>query len=297
MLHVVRALSKRHKSRNLCLTGGVALNCVANARVLRDTDYDSIWVPPCASDSGAPFGSALWHYHQTLGRPRAYQLTHAFHGIGYNESEIAEALRRSDLTYQRLTDQELTHQVAKDLAAGRIVGWFEGRSEVGPRALGNRSILADPRDASIKDRLNSRVKLRASFRPFAPVILEERVSEFFEIDQADPFMTMAPRVRASKADLIPAAVHFDGTARVQTVSRTTNPSLYAVIKRFAELTGVPILLNTSFNRREPIVQTPDEAISCYLQTQLDALVVGSYYSCRDKQHLLVSDAGELQAAE
>jgi carbamoyltransferase len=297
VLHVVRALSKRHKSRNLCLTGGVALNCVANARVLRDTDYDSIWVPPCASDSGAPFGSALWHYHQTLGKPRAYQLTHAFHGIGYSESEIAEALRRYGLTYQRLTEQKLTHQVAKDLAAGRIVGWFQGRSEVGPRALGNRSILADPRDVSIKDKLNSRVKLRAWFRPFAPAILEESVSEFFEIEQADPFMTMAPKVRAGKAGIIPAAVHFDGTARIQTVGRRTNPSLYAVIKRFAELTGVPVLLNTSFNRREPIVQTPDEAISCYLRTQMDALVVGSFYSCREKQQLLANDAGELQAAE
>ena len=297
VLHVVRALSKRHKSRNLCLTGGVALNCVSNARVLRDTDYDSIWVPPCASDSGAPFGSALWHYHQTLGTPRTCQLTHAFHGVGYNESEITEALRRSDLRYQRLSKQQLTHQVAKDLVAGRIVGWFQGRSEVGPRALGNRSILADPRTVGMKDRLNSRVKQRAWFRPFAPAILEERVSEFFEIDQADPFMTMAPRVRASKADLIPAVVHLDGTARIQTVSRRTNPSLYAVIKRFADHTGVPVLLNTSLNCREPIVQTPDQAISCYLRTQMDALVVGDFYSCREKQHLLADDVGELQAAE
>jgi carbamoyltransferase len=279
------------------MAGGVVLNCVANARVLRDTDYDSIWIPPCASDSGAPFGSALWHYHQTLKRPRTYQLTHAFHGIGYSESEIAEALRRSGVAYKRLTKQELTHQVAKDLAAGRIVGWFEGRSEVGPRALGNRSILADPRDVCIKEKLNSRVKLRAWFRPFAPAILEERVSEFLEIEQAVPFMTMAPRVRAGKASLIPAAVHFDGTARVQTVSPRTNPSLHAIIKRFADLTGVPVLLNTSFNRREPIVQTPDEAISCYLQSQLDVLVVGSFYSCREKQHLLANGAGELQAAE
>jgi carbamoyltransferase len=294
-LHVVRALSKRYKSRNLCLIGGVALNCVANARLLCDTDYDSIWIPPCASDSGAPFGSALWHYHQTLGRTRNYRLSHAFHGIGYNESEIVEALRRSGLTYRRLTEQELTHQVAKDLAAGRIVGWFQGRSEVGPRALGNRSILADPRDVSMKDRLNSRVKMRAWFRPFAPAILEERVSEFFEIGQADPFMTMAPRVRAGKAGLIPAAVHFDGTARIQTVSRRTNPSLYALIKRFADLTGVPVLLNTSFNRGEPIVQKPDEAISCYRRSQMDVLVVGSFYSCQ-KQHLLANDAGELQAA-
>jgi carbamoyltransferase len=292
VLHVVRALSKRHKSRNLCLTGGVALNCVANARILRDTDYHSIWVPPCASDSGTPFGSALWHYHQTLGRPRKYQLTHAFHGIGYNESEMAQALDLSGVRYQRLTEQKLIYRVAKDLAAGRIVGWFRGRSEVGPRALGNRSILADPRDTRIKDTLNSRVKLRAWFRPFAAAILEESVSEFFEVEQPDPFMTLAPRVRAGKAGLIPAVVHFDGTARIQTVSRKTNPSLYALIKQFADLTGVPVLLNTSFNRREPIVQRPDEAISCYLRTQMDALVIGNFYSCREKQTILANGAGE-----
>jgi carbamoyltransferase len=245
ILHVVRALSKRYKSRNLCLTGGVALNCVANGRILRDTDYQSVWVPPCASDSGAPLGSALWHYHQTLGKPRTFHLRHAFHGIGYSESEIAEALGRAGLAYERLNEQELIRQVSCDLAVGKIVGWFQGRSEVGPRALGNRSILADPRDVGMKNRLNSRVKHRAWFRPFAPAILEERVAEFFEIDHVDPFMTMAPRVRPDKAKLIPAAVDFDGTARVQTVSRSTNPRLYAVIESFAALTDVPVVLNTS----------------------------------------------------
>ena len=283
ILHVVRGLSKRHKSRNLCLTGGVALNCVANALILRDTDYHSVWVPPCASDSGAPLGSALWHYHQTLGKQRTFQLTHAFHGIGYSESEIAEALRCAGLAYERLTEQALVHQVSRDLAAGKIVGWFQGRSEVGPRALGNRSILADPRDVGMKDRLNSRVKQRAWFRPFAPAILEERVSEFFEIDHVDPFMTMAPKVRAGKAKLIPAAVHFDGTARIQTVSQSTNPRLYAVIEKFAELTGVPVILNTSFNRHEPIVEKPEEAISCYLRTQMDVLVLGNFYSARGER--------------
>jgi carbamoyltransferase len=297
ILHVVRGLSKRHKSRNLCLTGGVALNCVANARILRDTDYHSVWVPPCASDSGAPLGSALWHYHQTLGKQRTFQLTHAFHGIGYSESEIAEALRCAGLAYERLTEQELVRRVSRDLAAGKIVGWFQGRSEVGPRALGNRSILADPRDVGMKDRLNSRVKQRAWFRPFAPAILEERVSEFFEIDHVDPFMTMAPKVRAGKAKLIPAAVHFDGTARIQTVSQSTNPRLYAVIEKFAELTGVPVILNTSFNRHEPIVEKPEEAISCYLRTQMDVLVLGNFYSSRGEGLLPVPRLAELQAAE
>jgi carbamoyltransferase len=281
ILHVVRALSKRHKSRNLCLFGGVALNCVANARILRDTDYHSVWVPPCASDSGAPLGSALWHYHRTLGKPRAFQLTDAFHGLGYGEAEIAGAFRQAGLEHERLPEPELIQQVARDLAAGKIVGWFQGRSEVGPRALGHRSILADPRDACMKDRLNSRVKQRAWFRPFAPAILEERMAEFFEINQLDPFMTMAPKVRSAKAHLIPAAVHFDGTARLQTVGRSTNPLLHAVIEKFAGLTGVPVVLNTSFNLHEPIVETPKDAISCYLRTQMDVLVIGNFYNARE----------------
>ena len=225
VLHIVRALSKSHPARDLCLMGGVALNCVANARVLRDTDYRSVWVPPCASDSGAPLGSALWHYHQTLGHQRHFELTHAFHGSGYSDSEIVNALQEAGLTYQRLDEHELMTQVADDLAAGKIVGWFQGRSEIGPRALGNRSILADARDATMKSEINARVKHREPFRPFAPAVLEERAAEFFEIDQSDPFMTMAPRVKIDKAHLIPAAVHVDGTARIQTVNRRIEPAL------------------------------------------------------------------------
>jgi carbamoyltransferase len=239
----------------------------------------------------------LWHYHQTLGKPRTFQLKHAFHGIGYSEAEIAEALRRAGLAYERLTEQELVHRVSRDLAAGKIVGWFQGRSEVGPRALGNRSILADPRDAGMKDRLNSRVKHRAWFRPFAPAILEERMTDFFEIEQVDPFMTMAPRVRPDKAKLIPAAVHFDGTARVQTVSRSSNPRLYAVIENFAELTDVPVVLNTSFNRHEPIVQKPEEAVACYLHTEMDVFVAGNAYSSREEHLLPVERHAQQQAAE
>lgn len=277
ILHVVRALSKSHPARDLCLIGGIALNCVANARILRDTDYRSVWVPPCASDSGAPLGSTLWHYHQTLGHRRHYELTHAFHGTGYSDSEIVSALQEAGLPYRRLSEHELMTQAARDLAAGKIIGWFQGRSEIGPRALGNRSILADARDATMKDQINARVKHREPFRPFAPAVLEERAAEFFEIDQSDPFMTMAPRVRIDKAQMIPAAVHLDGTARIQTVSRASNPRFYGVIKEFAELTGIPLILNTSFNRQEPIVERPKEAISCYLRTHIDVLVLGDFY--------------------
>jgi carbamoyltransferase len=233
-------------------------------------------VPPCASDSGAPLGSALWHHHQTLGNPRSFELKHSFHGRGYTDAEIARALHRAGLPYQLMGKEELLATVGQGIAAGKIVGWFQGRSELGPRALGNRSILADPRDKAMKDRINARVKHREPFRPFAPAILQERVAEFFEIEQIDPFMTMAPRVRPDKAALIPAGIHVDGTARIQTVDRVSNPRFYGVIEKFAELTGVPVILNTSFNLREPIVQSPENAISCFLRTEMDMLVLGDF---------------------
>jgi carbamoyltransferase len=290
ILHIVRALFKQHPSRNLCLTGGVALNCVANARILRDTDYQSVWVPPCASDSGTPLGSTLWHYHQTMGHRRSFELTRPFYGPHYNGAEIVQALEQAGLQYRRMSQRRLLTKVANDLAAGKIVGWFQGRSEIGPRALGNRSILADARSQTMKDHINGRVKHREPFRPFAPAVLVERMSEFFEIDQRDPFMTMAPKVRADKAHLIPAAVHLDGTARIQTIDRQTNPLFYGLVKEFAELTEIPLILNTSFNRKEPIVERPEEAIACYLHTDMDVLVLGDFY-INDRNPVLVSDAG------
>jgi carbamoyltransferase len=176
-----------------------------------------------------------------------------------------------------MSEREVLAQVAHDLAGGKIIGWFQGRFEMGPRALGNRSILADPRNGAMKDQLNAKVKRREPFRPFAPAVLVERVSEFFEIDQSDPFMTIAPRVRADKVHLIPAALHVDGTARIQTVDQATNPRFYGLIEEFAKLTKIPLILNTSFNRQEPIVARPEEAISCYLRTDMDVLVLGDFY--------------------
>lgn len=278
ILHVVRALCRKHPVRRLCLTGGVAMNCVANAKILEHTDVEEIWVPPCASDTGVPLGSALWHHHQTLGQPRNFMLSHAFYGIGYSDDEIVSALKAAGLTYQRLSERALFASVSRDLADGKIVGWFQDRFEMGARALGNRSILADPRRAEMKDIINARIKHREPFRPFAPAVLIEHASEYFEIDQPDPYMTIAPRVRPEKAQLIPAAVHVDGTGRFQTVERSANPRYYGVIEAFRERTGIPVILNTSFNRQEPIVARPEEAISCYLRTDMDGLVLGSYYS-------------------
>jgi carbamoyltransferase len=260
------------------MAGGVALNCVANAKILEHTDVERLWVPPCASDTGAPFGSALWHYHQTLGKPRTFELEHALYGTAYSDKEVTSALQEAGLSYRRMSESALLGQVAQDLADGKIVGWMQGRFEMGPRALGNRSILADPRRADMRDVLNDKVKKRESFRPFAPAVLLERAGEFFEIDQPDPFMTLAPRVRPDKRSSIPAAVHVDGTGRIQTVTRSSNPRYYGLIEAFGRLTGIPVLLNTSFNRHEPIVASPQDAIRCFLATKMDVLVLGDFYT-------------------
>ena len=289
VLHVARHLAATYPSRNLVLTGGVALNCVANARILRDTDFRRVWVPPCASDTGAPLGSALWHHHLTLGRPREFEMTHAFYGSAYSPEQMRRALDRGGLKFEELDEAELLRRVARDLAENRIVGWFQGRFELGPRALGNRSILASPLRREIRDLINARIKYREPFRPFAPAVLAEYAADYFEISQPDPFMTLAPRVRPDKVDVIPAAVHVDGTGRIQTVDRASNPRYYGVIEEFMKLTGVPVVLNTSFNKQEPIVARPEEAVSCFLRTEMDTLVLGNFYT-RDRPPSAVARA-------
>jgi carbamoyltransferase len=297
ILNRVRSLLREYPVRDLCMTGGVALNCVANAKVLEGTDIRRVWVPPCASDTGAPFGSALWHTHQTLGLPRRFELTHPYYGRAYKNEEIIRALETEGLRYHQLPTAQLLRRVAKDLADGKIVGWFQDRFEMGPRALGNRSILADPRRAEMRDELNDRVKKREPFRPFAPVVLAERASEYFEVTQADPFMTLAPRVRQEKQGVIAAAVHVDGTGRIQTIDRAANPRYYGLIEEFARLTGVPVLLNTSFNRKEPIVASPKDAVSCYLLSGMDVLVLGDFYTTDRKGPPREAHAGAAPAAE
>ncbi|MFM7083834.1 MAG: carbamoyltransferase [Hyphomicrobium sp.] len=278
VLHVVRHLKTKQKSDNLVISGGVGLNCVANARILRDTPFKNVWVSPCASDSGAPFGSSLWYWHQVLRKPRTFEIKHAFYGVDFSDDKIQKALHRYGLRYEKLDESLLLSKVAKDLSNQKIVGWFQGRAEIGPRALGNRSILSDARDVKIKDLINKKIKHREPFRPFAPVVLLERAHEFFEISQPDPFMTLAPRIHADKVHLIPAAAHVDGTGRIQTIERSANPRYYDLIQEFAKITGIPVILNTSFNRQEPVVNSPDDAISCFLRTEMDVLVLGNYYS-------------------
>ena len=296
VLHVVRGLHKKHKSKNLVMSGGVALNCVANARILRETDFEAVWVPPCASDSGAPLGSALYHHHVTLGNKREFVLNHAFYGHEYSDAEVTAALDKAGLKYERMEEAPLLKRVAQDLADQKIVGWFQGRAEMGPRALGNRSILSDARSNAMKDLINARIKHREAFRPFAPVVLFDRMGEFFEFDQPDPFMTMAPRIRPDKLALIPAAGHVDGTGRIQTIDRTQNARYYGIIEEYAKITGIPVLLNTSFNRQEPVVNSPEHAISCYLRTDMDVLVLGNYYSTDRNQAAIARAVVEFMQA-
>lgn len=284
LVHVVGGLLKRYPHRNVVLTGGVALNCVANGRLLERCDIDRLWVPPCASDTGAPLGAALWHSHQTLALPRVMEMTHPFYGAEASDAAIDEALATAGLTATVLPEAALIEATATALAEGKVVGWFQGRFEMGPRALGNRSILADPRRADMKDVLNARVKKREAFRPFAPAVPWERAAEFFDIRQPDPFMTLAPRVRADKRDQIPAAVHVDGTARIQTVEAAANPRYHALLTAFGAKTGVPVLINTSFNENEPIVARPEEAIACFLRTRIDVLVLGTRFIDRAALH-------------
>ena len=293
ILRLVRHFVQKLGARNLVLTGGVALNCVANGRVLAETGIDRLWVPPCASDTGAPLGAALWYSHQTRGLLRQFVMTHAYLGTGYDNARVVSALGAAGIVSEMMPDAALVGRVARDLADGRIVGWYQGRFEMGPRALGHRSILADPRSIAMRERINRLIKKRETFRPFAPAVPVERAAEFFEISQPDPFMTLAPRVRAEKRHLLEAAVHVDGTGRIQTVAKNDNPLYHALLTEFGRLTGVPILINTSFNEQEPIVAQPEEAIACFKRTEMDVLVLGNHYVSRhgrERQNGLETEA-------
>jgi carbamoyltransferase len=251
---------------------------VANGRIQHETPFEEIYIQPSAGDAGAALGSALRVWHEVLGNgPKGrHRMINAFVGPGYTDEEMRAALEEKGVEYERSGD--VCGEAAKSLAAGKIICWFQGRMEYGPRALGNRSILADPRTAEMKDILNSRVKHREGFRPFAPAVPAERAGEYFDTRGASaPFMLKVFAVHESKRDVIPAVTHVDGTARVQTVSREENERYYDVITKFGEITGVPVILNTSFNvRGEPIVTTPADAVRCFLGTDIDEMFLGDY---------------------
>jgi carbamoyltransferase len=275
------ALAKSTGQKAICLAGGVAFNCVANGKIFDSSGFERVFVQPAAGDAGLSVGAAFAVNHQILGRPREFSMDHAYWGPEYSAGEIRTALDRIEITgdeieRQELEEEPLLHLTAHHIATGKIVGWFQGAVEWGPRALGNRSILADPRRPEMKDILNRRIKHRETFRPFAPSIVEEATAEYFEKTHPSPFMTFAYSVRPEKRSVIPAPTHVDGTARLQTVSRTSNPLYWKLLRAVGDLTGVPVVLNTSFNDNEPIVCRPEEAIECFRRTQMDVLVMGKF---------------------
>ena len=278
-------------ARNLCIAGGVGLNCVANGRILREAGFDHVWVQPAAGDDGIAIGCAYYGHLAIQKKPRSFVMDHAYLGIEYPARAVSEALNSwlVRLETTRTSSGDICADTARLLAEGNVFGWFQGRSEFGPRALGNRSILADPRTPAMKDKLNKRVKHRQAFRPFAPVVLAERVNEVFEGEAESPFMLLAQRVRPEWTHKIPAVVHVDGTARVQTVRENQNPRLYRLLREFDAITGVPVLLNTSFNvKGEPIVETPRDAVECFLATGIDYLVLNDILIAKTLGHRLLS---------
>jgi carbamoyltransferase len=270
------AIHQRTGLKKLCLAGGVALNCVANGMIFDRTPFEDVYIQPAAHDAGTSIGAALYVWHQVLGQPRGFVMRHVQYGPEYSDSAIERELLACGLHYEQLDEDLLIDGTAREIVRGKIVGWFQGRMEFGPRALGGRSILADPRRRDMKDILNARIKLREPFRPFCPSVLAEATGEYFENDYPSPFMVQAYKIKAAQRARIPAVTHADGTGRLQTVERNVNRRYWKLLKRFGEMSGVPILLNTSFNENEPIVNTPAQAIDCFMRTKMDALAMGSF---------------------
>ena len=291
LLARARWLRETTGAKNLCMAGGVALNCVANGRVAREAGFDNVWIQPAAGDDGIAIGCALYGWIEILKQRRGFVMDHSYVGKTYSDQEVASSLQKFLVRIQ--VDAKRSDNVCRDtaklLADQRVIGWFQGASEFGPRALGNRSLLADPRKPEMKDILNSRVKHRQAFRPFAPIVLAERMKEIFEGDEDSPFMLIAKPVRPEWRDKIPAIVHVDGTARIQTVREATNPMLYRLLREFDALTGVPVLVNTSFNiKGEPIVETPGDAVNCFLNTGIDNLVMHDTVVSKAAMHKVVA---------
>lgn len=279
--HILRHLQRIVKSRNLCLAGGVALNSTFNGKILPQTEYENIYIQPAAHDAGTALGAAYYIYHQLLGKPRCFQMTSSYTGPSFVNGTLERVLKQYNLAYRVCDEGELPRAGAKLVADGNVVGWFQGSMEWGPRALGNRSIIADPRRADMKDILNARIKHREKFRPFAPSILIESVGDYFDQTYPDPFMLKVYNVLEEKRNEIPAVTHLDGTGRLQTVDREANPLYWDLIREFGNLTGTPVILNTSFNENEPIVCRPEEAVECFMRTKMDALVLGNYIVRKD----------------
>ena len=274
--HILNHLHEQTGLTDLGLAGGVAYNSVMNGKILLNTSFKRLFVQPAAGDSGTALGVCYQIYNGLLKAERAEVMTGAYTGPEFTNEDIENTLSQNKLLFERYSDEEVTKRAAQDIAAGLVVGWFQGRMEFGPRALGNRSIVVDPRRADMKDVLNDRIKKREPFRPFAPSILEERVADYFEQTHPAPTMLMVYQIKDERRREIPAVTHVDGSGRLQTVSREVNERYYQLISDFDALTGVPVVLNTSFNENEPIVCTPQQAIDCFQKTRMDVLYLGNY---------------------
>jgi len=290
MLAMARHLREKTGEDNLCMAGGVALNCVSNARVLRDSGFKNLWVQPAAGDAGGALGAAYYFWNTVQKNPRSKAMGHAYLGPEFSREECAQQLAEFGAVHHEPSEADLVTATARDIAQGKVVGWFQGRMEWGPRALGNRSILADARHPDMKDKLNRAIKFREGFRPFAPAVTEEALPAFFELDPGPvhgshpaEFMLLVAQVREDQR-LIPSVTHVDGSARVQLVRRQANPLFHELIAEFGRQTAVPVVMNTSFNvRGEPIVCTPADAYRCFMRTHMDTLVVGPFLLRKEEQ--------------
>jgi len=278
--HLLNELHKRVPSEDLAMAGGCALNSVANGKLFERTPFRRTWIQPAAGDEGLAIGAALHTYHAVLKQPRKKELKHSFLGPEFSESRIESDLKSAGLRYRKLEREPLLEAVAEEIAAGNVVGWFQGRMEWGPRALGNRSIVAHPGLSNMKDVLNARIKHREWFRPFAPSILSEAQHEYFEHDHPSPFMLHVYKIRPEKRKELCAVNHVDNTGRLQTVARDENPLYYDLIQAFRRKTGISVILNTSFNENEPIVCAPGEAIDCFKRTKMDVLAIGPFLALK-----------------
>jgi carbamoyltransferase len=323
VLRMARFVHRETGQKNLCLAGGVALNCVGNGRLLREGPFERLWIQPAAGDAGGALGVALTIHHKVLGNPRTPQKTGdsmrgSYLGPSFSDEEIARQLDAAGAVYERLPDAALLDRTAELLAGERVVGWLQGRMEFGPRALGNRSILGDPRSTKMQSVMNLKIKYRESFRPFAPSVLRERVADYFSLDTDSPYMLLVAPVSEKwriamtpeqqrlfgieklnvPRSTLPAITHVDYSARVQTVHEDTNPRYYGLLRRFEALTGCPVLVNTSFNvRGEPIVCTPSDAYRCFMRTEMDVLVVGNFLMLKERQPKLERDTNWRQEFE
>jgi carbamoyltransferase len=281
---LLRTLHTNHRLDDLAIAGGCGMNSVANGKVRRLTDFRRVYVQSAAGDAGGAIGAAFSVWHRLNGGTERFLMDHAYWGPSYSEAKFALVLGEASARLKQNNcateyvggEEELCRRAAGAIADGKVLGWFQGRMEWGPRALGNRSILGDPRRADMKDILNRKIKRRESFRPFAPSVLREAVNEWFEEEDDVPFMMQVFQIRADKRTLIPAVTHVDGSGRLQTVDQVTNPLYWRVIDEFRQLTGVPMVLNTSFNENEPVVCKPEEALDCFLRTNMDVLILGAY---------------------